>query len=384
MKQEKKLSAYDKAGVVYEDAEILRHAMQEAGKRTLDNPNKRDVFVEESSIGAHGAIFEYKGPHKRFKLNQVTETLGNQIWIAERVYQETGISYHKEIGINFGQIIAYDVLSGGFLPVIFTDAIPAHSYKWGTDKIRRNAFIEGLVQVCKDCGMALPAGDSSAVKHLVNPTPPVEDAPVLIGSIVGISAPAERVITGQKLKVGNHIIGIPSTGVHMNGHSLIIEEALKLKEGFEHEMSNGQTLGEASLVAAANYTGLIEAWLENKVAINALLAGTGSGLAKLAFDKRRYSYHINNWWEENDIPFIFQYMGELGISLEDRLKTFNMKGGYYAYVPPEEVERAIDIGYEAGFHCIDIGIVEKGERKVVIDPGLFGNKESITLPPPGG
>lgn len=380
----KEVNEYAKAGVNYTEAEILRRAMQEMGKKTLSFPNSKGIFVDQNSIGAHGAIFEYRGPHKNFKMNLVTETLGNQIWIAELMYQLTGKCYHRAIGENFGQIIVYDVLSGGFLPAIFTDAIPAHSYKWGTDKIRRDAFIEGLYQVCKDCSMALPAGDSSAVKHLVNPTPPVEDAPALIGSIWGISAPAERVITGQELRPGDHILAVPSTGPHMNGHTLIIEKSLELKDGFLHELPTGKTLGEEALVAAANYTGLVETWLDYEVNIHALLAGTGSGLAKLAFDPRGYTYHVKRWWEKDEIPFIFLYIGELGISLKNLLQTFNMKGGYYAYVPAGEADYAIEIGNEAGFKLLDVGVVEKGERKVVIDPGLFGNKEPITLPPPSG
>jgi phosphoribosylformylglycinamidine cyclo-ligase len=378
----KKESAYSKAGVNYTEAEILRRAMQEMGKKTLGFPNKKGVFIDKNSIGAHGAIFEYRNGESH-KWNLVTETLGNQNWIAEIMYQLTGRSYHEAIGYNFGQIIVYDVLSGGFLPAVFTDAIAAQSYSWGVDDLRRNDFISGLFRVCKDCGMALAAGDSSALKYVVNALPPVKSAPVFIGSIAGICTPAELAINGKKLRPGDHIIGAPSTGIHMNGLSLVINEAMKLEGQFLHELPNGNFIGAEALIPAANYTGLIDAWMKNGVEIHALLAGTGSGLAKIAFDKREYQYHIKQWWEKDEIPPLFQYMGEIGVALKDLLETFNMKGGYYAYVPAEETDYAIEIGEEAGFELLDVGVVEKGERKVVIDPGIF-NKEGLTLPPPGG
>lgn len=365
--------------VNYNEAKVLREAMQKMGERTLGFPNERDVFVDKSSIGGHGALYSYEGPF-RPKWNQVTEVLGNQNFLAELMYQETGESYYEAIGNNFAQIIVYDVLPA--LPVIFTDEIAANSYTWGTDPQRRRDFIEGLYQACKACGMALPAGDSSALKYLVNALPPVKSAPVLVGSIVGIYAPPERVITGKNLQPGDHIVAIPSSGIHMNGHSLVIERGLTLKDRFLHELSNGHTLGEEALIPSASYVNLVEAWMEKEVEIHALLAGTGGGLSKIAFDKREYTYHIKNWFGE--IPPLFQFMHDLGVNREDVLTTFNMGGGYYAFVSADEVEHVIDVGKTAGYELLDVGIVKKGNRKVVIDSGLFfGNKKPITLSPPG-
>lgn len=365
--------------VNYNEAKVLREAMQKMGKRTLEFPNKRGVFVDKSSIGGHGALYSYEGPY-RPKWNQVTEILGNQNWLAERMYKDTGESYHRAIGNNFAQIIVYDVLPA--LPVVFTDEIAANSYAWGMDDQRRNDFIEGLYQACKACGMALPAGDSSALKYLVNALPPVESAPVLVGSIVGIYAPPERIITGENLQPGDHIVAVPSSGIHMNGHSLVIGRGSTLKDQFLHKLPNGHTLGEEALIPAASYVNLVEAWMESEVKIHALLAGTGGGLSKIAFDNREYTYCINDWFTE--IPPLFQFMHDLGVSFDDVVTTFNMGAGYYAFVPADNVEHVIDVGKAAGYELLDVGVVEKGNRKVVIAEGLvFNNKEPIALSPPG-
>jgi phosphoribosylaminoimidazole (AIR) synthetase len=105
-----------------------------------------------------------------------------------------------------------------------------------------------------------------------------------------------------------------------------------------------------------------------------LLPGTGGGVGKIAFDKRPFTYRIHNWIE---VPPLFQFMRELGVSLEDCLTTFNWGIGYYIFVPPQEVDYAISIAKKAGYELFDLGVVEKGERKVIFEP------ENITLPPPG-
>lgn len=375
----KKSEYATKGGVDYGKANPFREAMQNLSKRTLHFPNKRDVFVAKEAVGMHGAIFEYRGPHPHFWC-QTQEGLGNLNWPAEWMYQYTGKSYYDVIGYNLAQIIVVDVLSQGGLPVIITDEVASDSYDWGMDKLRSQDFADGLYQACKVCEMALPAGESSALKYLVRSEPPVKSAPVLSGCVTGIIAPKERLITGEKLRSGDKIIAVKSSGLHSNGTGLVIERALTLKDKFLHRLPNDQTLGEATLIFSRSYVKLIEEWLEAELNIHALLPGTGGGLSKLAYDKRPFAYDIYDWFEE--IPAIFLFMRELGVTLEDWLTTFNCGGGYYAFVPPSEVEPALDIGEKAGYELMEVGEVKKGERKVFIEPGIF-SPESIPLFPPG-
>lgn len=79
-----------------------------------------------------------------------------------------------------------------------------------------------------------------------------------------------------------------------------------------------------------------------------------------------------------EVPVLFQFMRELGVSLEDCLQTFNWGIGYYIFVPEfYRAEGIIEIGRELGYELVEIGRVEEGERKVIFEP------ENITLPPPG-
>lgn len=367
-------SEYAQAGVDYSKIEPFKMAMVQAGKKTLNFPNKREVYIEEASLGAHGVVFQYRGtkPHLWCKTQ---EGLGNKNWIAEWMYQHagTGRTYYEGIGIDTALMAANDVICQGALPVIYTDEVAAGDSEWFMDEKRSQDLAESFLEACKICGMALPAGESPALRYLIKAEPPVRSAPCLSGCVTGIIAPADRRITGEKLRAGDHIIGATSSGIHSNGISLVIKRALILKDKFLHRLPNGKTLGEEALIPTRSYVALVEALLEKNVEVHSLLAGTGGGISKIAYAKRPFTYRIKKWVEE--IPPLFLFMRELGVSREDCLTTFNWGIGFYIFVPEKEVDRTIQTGREAGYQLLDLGHLEEGKRCVIFEP------EKITLPP---
>jgi phosphoribosylformylglycinamidine cyclo-ligase len=374
MLKEKAKYEYAKAGVDYTKIEPFKMAMVQAGRRTLKFPNKRDVYIEEESLGTHGVVFRYRGtkPHLWCKTQ---EGLGNKNWIAEWMYQHagTGRAYYEGIGIDTALMAANDVICQGALPVIYTDEVAAGDSEWFMDEKRSQDLAESFYKACEMCGMALPAGESPALRYLIKAEPPVKSAPSLSGCVTGIIAPADRIVTVEKLRAGDRIIGAASSGLHSNGISLVIKRAMALKDKFLHQMPNGKTLGEEALIPTRSYVGLVEALLENNIEIHSLLAGTGGGISKIAYAKRPFTYRIKKWVEE--IPPLFLFMQSLGVSLQDCLTTFNWGVGFYIFVPEEEVGRTIETGEKAGHELLDLGQVEEGERCIIFEP------ERITLPP---
>jgi len=369
-------SAYAAAGVDYTKLEPFKQAMIAAGKRTTLFPNKRDVFIAEDVMHAHGAVYEYRGAAEHIWCT-TQEGLGNKNWIAEWMYQRdgTGNTYYEGIAIDTALMIVNDVIAQGAMPVVFCDHIDVGTSDWFADEKRNKDLAEGFYKVCEEVGMALPAGESAPLKYLLKSEPPVAAAPSLSGSVTGIIAPKGRLITGKDLREGDHIIAVASSGLHANGISLIIKGALELPEQFLTRLPNGRTLGEEALIPTRSYVALIEALQEESVEIHALLPGTGDGLGKLAFDKRPFTYRVHSWLE---VPELFLYYKEqLGVSLRDCLKTFNWGGGYYIFAPAAEAERILKIGQKAGYTLEDVGVVEKGKREVIFEPA------DITLPPPG-
>lgn len=368
-------SEYTKVGVDYTKIEPFKQMMIATGKKTLAFPNKRGVFLNEGLLHSHGAVYEYRGglPHLWCKTQ---EGLGNKNWIAEWMYQFSGTdkTYYEGIGIDNALMAINDVIAQGAMPVIYTNEVAAGDSEWFRDEKRSRDLAVGYFKVCKMTGVALPAGESPSLRYLIKAKPPVKSAPSLSGCITGIIAPSERLITGYKLQAGDHIIGVTSSGLHANGVSLIIKRAMSLPKKFLTKLPNGNTLGEEALIPTRSYVALIEALLENKTDIHALLPGTGSGISKLAFDKRLFTYRIHTWVK---VPLLFQFMRELGVSLNDCLTTFNWGIGYYLFVPSSAVGNIIKIGKKIGYELVDVGQVENGQRKVIFEP------ENIILPPPG-
>ena len=365
-------SEYAKSGVDYTKIEPFKMAMVSAGKRTLKFPNKRGVQIEPESLGAHGVVFRYCGGKPHYWC-MTQEGLGNKNWIAEWMYQHagTGKTYYEGIGIDTALMAANDVICQGALPVIFTDEVAAGDSEWFMDEKRSHDLAESFYQACKLCGMALPAGESPALRYLVKAEPPVRSAPSISGCVTGIIAPRSRMVTGAKLCVGDRIIGATSSGIHANGISLVIKQALALKEGFLHPMPNGKALGEEALIPTRSYVRLVEALQENGIEVHSLLGGTGGGISKIAYAKRPFTYRVKRWVDE--IPPLFLFMRETGVSLKDCLTTFNWGIGFYIFVPEKEVERTIKAGKKAGYELLELGQVEAGERRVIFEP------ENITL-----
>jgi len=370
----KKKSEYAKAGVDYTVMEPFKMAMIATGRKTLKFPNKRGVYINKDATHAHGAVFEYRGKGNPIWC-QTQEDLGNKNWIAEWMYQKNGKSYYDAIAIDTALIVVNDVIAQGAMPVVFTDQLEASSSEWYGDKKRVQDFANGLYKICKEVGMALPAGESASVTYIVNPKKPVKEIASLSGSVTGIVSRKENLVTGKKLSAGDHIVGVASSGLHSNGVSLVIKKALKLPKKFLTKLPNGKTLGAEALTPTRSYVALVETLLKEKVKIHALLPGTGDGVGKIAFDKRPFTYRIHSWLK---VPALFRYFNEnLKVPLKECLKTFNWGVGYYIFVPKSEVTKIIKIGKKLGYNLADIGIVEKGSRQVIFEPG------KIILTPPG-
>ena len=374
-------SEYAQACVDYTKIGPFKRAMVEVGKKTLTFPNRRGVYINDKVMHAHGGNFEYRGslPHSWC---QTQEGLGNKNWIAEWMYQfsGTGRTYYEGIGIDAALMAVNDVIAQGALPVVYTDEVAAGDSDWFEDEARAKDLAKGYYEVCKLAGMALPAGESPSLRYLIKAEPPVKSAPSLSGCATGIIAPANRLITGEKLQPGDRIIAVMSSGLHANGASLIIKRAMSLPEKFMTKLPNGRTLGEEALIPTMSYVALVEALQAVEgLRIHALLPGTGSGVSKIAFDHRPYTYRIHTWLAPDQIPLIMQFMRGIGVSYKDCLTTFNWGVGYYVFVPEDSVGSTLLIGKTAGYVIWEAGIVEEGERKVIFEPP---GHERIILSPP--
>lgn len=367
---------YAQSGVDYRKIEPFKRMMIEVGSRTRLFPNRHEVMIREGLIGAHGGVFEYTGCQSHCWC-ATPEGLGNKNWIAEWMYQYagTGKTYHNWIMWDNALMAINDVIAQGAQPVVYVDEVAAGDSDWFTDERRSQDLADGLFKLCEQDGIALTAGESPSLRYLVKAELPVKSAPVFSGMAIGLVAPSSRLITAQQPRLGDHIIGARSSGLHCNGISLLIKRALTLPDQFLTVLPDGRTLGDHALIPTRSYVQLVMGLLNAHVEIHSLLPGTGSGVSKVAFSREPLTYRITAWVKA--IPPLFEFMRQIGVSLSDCLTTFNWGIGYYLFVPEREVEATIAIGRRNGYELLDLGRVEAGERQVIFEP------EHITLPPPG-
>ncbi|MDD1779191.1 MAG: AIR synthase related protein [Candidatus Helarchaeota archaeon] len=366
---------YAASGLDYRKIQPFKDLIKQAGKKTFTFPNKRGVFVLDDN-----ECYEYRGKERVHCWRSIHEGLGNKDWAAQWMKQfapAPEISGFYGIAYDLAMMGANDALARGALPVIYMDETIPRTSEWYQDNQRNQDFVNGTIDACEDCGMALIGGESPSYKYLVQAMPPVGDTPVLSCTVIGIIAPASRRITGEQLRLGNVIIGAASSGWHSNGATLIFERALQLPDQFMTKLPDGYTLGHHTLIPTRCYVGLVEAWLDAGLEIHALQPVTGDGVGKIAFDKRPFTYRIKNWPKK--IPPIFPFIKEtLKVSILGCLNTFNWGIGFVGFFPRREVNRAMDVGIKAGFEMYELGGVEEGKRGVI-----FGPEGDIFVPPPG-
>lgn len=364
------MGAYDRF-VNYADIDPFKHEMRVIGEQTRRFPRTRGVEVDEDGF------FWYTRPVPHAWMLR-PEGLGNKDYIAEIMYRETGDPSHfAGIGIDTGMMAVYDVIRHGALPVAYGDEVAASRSSWFRDAARRRVICESFFELCRMCRMALVGGESPAYRFLINPLPPVEEASTFSGAVVGILAPREHRVVPH-LRKGAVILGARSSGLHANGASIVIDEGLKLADGFFTVLPNGRTYGEEALIPCVNYTPLVEALLNNLNVpqdILSIVPITGGGVAKLAADRAPFVYRITDWV---DYPPLFRYLLSCGISIRDCLTTFNMGIGMALILTEAGAEEATTPAARAGWELVHLGHVEDGEPMVIFEP-----EGGIELPPPG-
>jgi phosphoribosylformylglycinamidine cyclo-ligase len=375
----KEKDAYALSGVNRAAIKPFKVMIGDVVQRTKDFSLARGMRVWP---GEHGTLYQYLG-RGRYIGGITQEGLGNKSWIAMwmRKHVGTGLTYNDNVSYCMAMMGVNDVIAQGALPFAINDEVSAGTGEWFEDEACGRDFAEGLFDACQDAKMTLGGGESATLKYLVHsaesaPGVPVPDAPVLSCAVTGIIAPTKRLVSMKKLCTGDRILGVTSSGLHANGISLVNQRALALPDQFLTKVPDTKrTLGEEALIRTRCYVKLVEALLDAEVELHGLLPGTGDGVAKLAAYKRPFTYQIHSWV---DVPPLFLFMRELGVSLKDCLTTFNWGVGYYIFVPAREVARAILIGGTVGYKMYEVGRVEKGDRKVIFEP-----EDGLVLYPPG-
>jgi len=188
----------------------------------------------------------------------------------------------------------------------------------------------------------------------------------MAGFCVGL-VDREKMIDGSKIEEGNVVIGIPSSGIHSNGYSLVRKvffDRLKLDvKDYVEEL--GETVGEALLRPTKIYTKAVLAVL-NKMDVNGIIHITGGGfyenIPRIIPEGLGVEIDYGTW----TVPPVFNFIQKAAnIELEDMCSTFNMGVGLMMIVPADKVEECMGYLKEAGEEPNVIGRIVKGNGVTV-------------------
>ncbi len=253
------------------------------------------------------------------------------------------------VGIDCIAMNVNDLYVMNMEPIAFVDYI-------ATDKLSIEKMAQigiGLNEGAKQSNIDIVGGETASLRGLVNGLD-------LAGACLGMQK-KDKIITGEKIRPGNKIVGIPSTGVHSNGLSLA-RSVVEKYAGYDKKFKGRRTFGQELLTPTRIYSEVLK--VTAKCTVHGMCHVTGGGL--LNFNRlSKYGFVFDNPIEP---PEIFGWMQKAGdISDEEMYRTFNMGMGY-AYVVPEK-----------SVACITKMI--KGAQvvgSVVKEPGAFLGELEIT------
>jgi phosphoribosylformylglycinamidine cyclo-ligase len=263
---------------------------------------------------------------------------------------------HDTIGIDAVAMCANDIICAGAKPLWFLDYIACGKNVPG--KIA--SIVGGVAEGCVRAGCALIGGETAEHPGLMK-----EDEYDIAGFCTGV-VDKSRIIDHKRVKEGDVIIGLASSGVHSNGFSLIrkvfaINERKPLDELLKEE---NKTLGEVLLTPTEIYVKpVLKLISEVKVKGMANISGGGfyENIPRCLPDGM--SARINKSTFET--PFIFRYIQEKGgIPERDMFNTFNMGIGMICVVGAKKADSAVKILEKAGVRAFCIGEVVSGDEGV--------------------
>lgn len=265
---------------------------------------------------------------------------------------------HDTIGIDAVAMCVNDIICCGAKPLYFLDYIAIG--KNVPEKVA--AIVKGVADGCVQAGCALIGGETAE-----HPGMMPEDEYDIAGYSTGI-VDKSKIIDNNKVKTGDIIIGLASTGVHSNGFSLVrkVFDITSL-ESLSEVLPDGRTLGEALLTPTRIYVKPILELL-SKIEVKAISHITGGGFYENVPRSLPEGKTAKITKCSYEVPYIFKHIEEVGsISEHDMYNTFNMGIGMTVVVDKDSADEAVAILNAAGAESYCIGEIIDGDEGIIIE-----------------
>lgn len=349
--------SYASSGVDYSKMDPVKIFAQKEASSTSKNLNTLGMNELTDSRGESAYVWDEGDCYKAF----VIEGLGTKNLIADETRKITGKTYYDQIAQDTVAMIINDLITVGAKPMVVNAYFGIGDSSWLSDETRYKDLIIGWKNACNLSGAVYGGGETPTLKGIINP-----ETIDLAGSAIGIIKPKEKIITEKKLRAGDVILLVESSGIHSNGLSLARNIAAKLPDGYATKLSDGSIYGEALLTPTPIYAKLVESLLNQNIDIHYISNITGHGWRKIMRAKQEFTYQIDN------IPTpqpIFNFIQEKSNSSDfEMYGNFNMGAGFALFISPKAVKKAQEIIKNNGFNSTVAGTVQIGKKQVIINP----------------
>lgn len=327
----------------------------DAGNQFVENIKKsvRSTYIPGvlGDLGGFGGLFElakYKNP----VLISGTDGVGTKLKVAFMMDK------HDTIGIDAVAMCVNDIVVLGAKPLFFLDYL-------ATGKLDPKVspdIVEGIAEGCRQSGCALIGGETAEMPGFYH----IGEYDIA-GFAVGV-VEKDEIINGSDIKEGDVVLGIPSSGIHSNGYSLVRKLFFeKLGWGVDTYVEElGKKLGEELITPTKIYVKTVLS-LKEKVNIKGIVHITGGGFIENI--PRVLPENVDVIVDKNsyEVPAIFKLMQKHGkIDDFEMYKTFNMGIGLVLVVSAEEKDTAVEYLESLGEKVYVIGKVEQGTQKCMV------------------
>jgi len=331
---------YRKAGVDIDEGEKFVKRISPMARKTF----RPEVLAD---IGSFGALF--RPDLRKIKepvLVSGTDGVGTKLKIAIMMDK------HDTVGIDLVAMCINDILTSGAEPLFFLDYFATG--KLNSEKA--SEVLKGIVRGCKEAGCSLIGGETAEMPGFYK-----KGEYDICGFAVGI-VDRKKIVDGSRIKAGDVVIGIASSGLHSNGYSLVRKLFFDIRKinANSYIPELGAPLGEELLRPTKIYVKMFNA-LKEKVKINGMAHITGGGipgnLSRILPRNLRANIKIGTW----PVLSIFRFIQKKGnIDDDEMMRTFNMGIGFAIVVPEKSAHLALSLIKKSRFKAFIIGNIEKG------------------------
>lgn len=330
--------AYKKAGV---DVEKGYEAVERM-KKHIKKTTRPEVL---GGIGAFAGLFDLsKYNMKEPVLVSGTDGVGTKLMLAFQMDK------HDTIGIDAVAMCVNDIVAQGAEPLFFLDYIACGK----NDPEMIEAIVKGVSDGCVHSGASLIGGETAEMPGMYK-----ENEYDLAGFAVGIMEKSEM-ITGESIEAGDVLIGLPSSGIHSNGFSLVrqIVDGFDLAETYE---GFDKPLGEVLLEPTRIYAKQVQA-VKEEATIKGIAHMTGGGfyenLPRVLPEGLGVTVHKGTW----EIPEIFSFLQKHGdLTEKDLYGVFNMGVGLTLVTSKSDADTVIHVLEKVGEKAFVFGEVTNEE-----------------------